>query len=250
MLEQADLGVGRAGERAAHVAEQLALEQRLDDGGTVHRDQAPILARAEAMQRLGDQFLAGAGFAGDQHRARVRREPAHRVEQLLHAGAATDEAVELELARDVRVDAQQRLAALEALAHRDQQLAQPIEIERLRDVVERTGFDRFDGGVDRSRVGHQDHLRLRIGRLDLAQHAQAVDARQLHVHDRAVRADDRKLRQRGMTVRLPDDAEPELGRKTIDQREHRGVVVDDEQGRRLGEVGVHARIQDSRMQGH
>ena len=29
VLEEADLGVGRAGERAAHVAEQLALEQRV-----------------------------------------------------------------------------------------------------------------------------------------------------------------------------------------------------------------------------
>ena len=40
VLEQADLGVGGAGERAAHVAEQLALEQRLDDGGAVDGDRA------------------------------------------------------------------------------------------------------------------------------------------------------------------------------------------------------------------
>ena len=55
--------------------------------------------------------------------------------------------------------------------------------------------------------------------------------------------------QRGMTVRLPDDAEPQVGGKTIDQREHRGIVVDNEKGRRLGRVGVHARIQDSRIHG-
>ena len=192
VLEQADLGVRRAGERSAHVAEELALEQRFDDRGAVHRDETSILARPKTMERFRDQFLAGAGFSGDEHRARVRREAADRVEELLHAGAAPDEAVELELASDVGVDTQQCLAALEALAHRDQQLAQAIDVERLRDVVERTRLDGFDGGVDRSRVGHQDDLRLRIGRLDLAQDAQAVDARQPHVHDRAVRADDRQ----------------------------------------------------------
>ena len=47
-LEQARLVVGGAGERAAHVAEQLALEQRLDDRRAVDRHEPAIAARSGA----------------------------------------------------------------------------------------------------------------------------------------------------------------------------------------------------------
>ena len=58
-LEQPGLGVGRAGERAAHVPEQLAFEQRLDDGRAVDDDEPLAAARPGAMERARDQLLAG-----------------------------------------------------------------------------------------------------------------------------------------------------------------------------------------------
>src|SRR6185295_3274280 len=60
-LEQPRLVVGRAGERAAHVPEQLALEQRFDDGGAVDGDEALAAARAQLVNRVRDALLPGAG---------------------------------------------------------------------------------------------------------------------------------------------------------------------------------------------
>ena len=60
LLEAADApGVG-AGERAALVAEELALEQRLGDRGAVDRDERLVGALAVLVEGAGDQLLAGA----------------------------------------------------------------------------------------------------------------------------------------------------------------------------------------------
>ena len=65
--EQAGVIVGRAGERALDVAEQLALEQLLGQRRAVERDERLLRARARAVDRARDRALAGAGLAGDQH---------------------------------------------------------------------------------------------------------------------------------------------------------------------------------------
>ena len=186
VFEKTHLRVRRAGERAAHVAKQFALEQRFDNRRAIDGDESALAPRPETMERLGDQLLARAGFSGDQHRSRVRRETPHRIEQLLHARTSTDQAIELELPRDVGVDAQQRLASLDALADGDQQLAETFEIEGLCDVVECAGLDRLDRRIHARRASHEDDLRLRIGGLDLAQHLQAVDVAEPDVDEGAV----------------------------------------------------------------
>ena len=75
-LELADLLLGRAGERAFLVAEQLAFQKRLGDGGAVEADERPFAALAGKVDGAGDQLLAGAAFAADQHRRVGRRDPA------------------------------------------------------------------------------------------------------------------------------------------------------------------------------
>ena len=67
-LELADLLLGRAGERALLVAEQLAFQQRLGQGGAVEADERAVLARAGVVDGPGDQLLADAALAADQHR--------------------------------------------------------------------------------------------------------------------------------------------------------------------------------------
>ena len=78
----------RAGERAAHVAEQLGLEQRLRNRAAVDRDEAVGAPRAVVMDGARGQLLAGAGLAGDQHRARRRRDGLEQLEQIAHHAAA------------------------------------------------------------------------------------------------------------------------------------------------------------------
>ena len=69
----------RVGERAAHVAEHLALEQRRRDAAEVHFHERAAAAAAVAMDGLGDQLLARAALAGDQHRRVGRRDPADQL---------------------------------------------------------------------------------------------------------------------------------------------------------------------------
>src|SRR5262249_10924760 len=63
---------GRAGERAARVAEQLALDELGGELRAVDRLERAAAA-ARAMDRLGDVLLAGAGLAEEQHRRRIAR---------------------------------------------------------------------------------------------------------------------------------------------------------------------------------
>src|SRR5207237_8813943 len=72
-LEAALAPIGGAGERAFFVAENFALEQRLRNRRTVDGDEREGGARAELMDRLRDELLAGARLRGDEHRRRGRR---------------------------------------------------------------------------------------------------------------------------------------------------------------------------------
>jgi len=58
----------RAGEGAFFVAKEFGLQEIGGQGRAVQRDHGrPLRARAEvSVNPLGDDFLAGAGFAGDQ----------------------------------------------------------------------------------------------------------------------------------------------------------------------------------------
>ena len=67
LLELADLAFGGAGEGALFVAEELAFEQRFGEGGAVEADERALPARAGIVDGPGDQLLADAAFAADQH---------------------------------------------------------------------------------------------------------------------------------------------------------------------------------------
>ena len=83
----------RAGEGAALVAEELALEQLARDRGGVDGDEGRVGARARRVDRARHQLLAGPALAGDQHRHVARRDLAHRLEDLEQLGAAADQPV-------------------------------------------------------------------------------------------------------------------------------------------------------------
>ena len=76
VLEQPGLVVGGAGEGALDVAEQFAFKQRLHHGRAVQHHVAARRCRAQAVQRLRHQILAGPGLAGNQHGAIMRRHAA------------------------------------------------------------------------------------------------------------------------------------------------------------------------------
>ena len=81
-LDLARLGLLRARERAALVAEQLRLEQLLRQGGAIQGDERSGSCARHAMDEPRDDFLAGAGLAGHQH-GRIGRGDLRRLAQHL-----------------------------------------------------------------------------------------------------------------------------------------------------------------------
>ena len=56
----------RAGEGAFDVAEHLAFHQLPRDRAAIDRDERAVAARAQLVDRLGAELLAGAALAGDE----------------------------------------------------------------------------------------------------------------------------------------------------------------------------------------
>ena len=82
----------RAGEGAALVAEQLAIEQVAGHGGAVERDEPRRAALRALMHGAGEQLLAGAGLAGDEHGDVAGRHSPRHAHQIEHRLGRADEA--------------------------------------------------------------------------------------------------------------------------------------------------------------
>ncbi len=97
----------RAGEGAARVTEQLALDERRRHCRAVEHDERPLGARAARVDGLGADLLAGAGLAVDQDGAVRRGRARQQREDLTHRQRAPDQAPEA-----IAVGRRQRLTAL------------------------------------------------------------------------------------------------------------------------------------------
>ena len=79
------------GERAALVAEQLRLDQRLGEDRAADRHERLVPPRAGLVDEVGDHLLPGAGLARHQHAAVAVGDHAHEIEHRPHAGTASDD---------------------------------------------------------------------------------------------------------------------------------------------------------------
>src|SRR5262245_61289850 len=77
------------------MAEQFGLEEVFREGAAVDGDEGGELAEAVEVQRLGDEFLAGAALAEDQNRAVGIRDALDHAEDGLHFRGAADDLTEL-----------------------------------------------------------------------------------------------------------------------------------------------------------
>ena len=94
-FEAAALAVGGAGERAALVAEQNALDEVGWNRAAILNDERALCALRSAVNRTGDELFAGAGFAPDQDGQVACGHLLEDSENLAHADAAANELVEL-----------------------------------------------------------------------------------------------------------------------------------------------------------
>ena len=233
-LEQPLLRVDGAGERAAHVAEQLALEQRLDDGRAVDRDEATVAARPQLVQGARDELLARAGFSGNQRRLEVRRQPPDQAEQLLHRRSAPDHRTELQLAGDVALDGGHAVPPPVLVTNALEQVLEAAEVERLRQIVPGAQLDGFDGRVDGGMPGHQHDLAGRVGDADRAQHLDSVQPRHSQIYDRQVGATHRQHLEGPRAVTAFEHVESGAPGKPRHQIADNVVVVDEKQHRTAG----------------
>ena len=155
-LEDARAAIGGAGERPFLVAEDLALEERLGNRGAVDRDKRKRRPRAELVDRLRDELLAGARLPRNQHRGARRRglldHPIHRTD----AGAVADDPAEASLLAELTPQCPhfaQRVLPLDRLLQKD---LQPLRIDRLAQIVVRAVLDRFDRAVDGTLRGQKN----------------------------------------------------------------------------------------------
>ena len=82
---------GGAGEGAALVAEELALDQRRGDGRAVHLHQRLAPAAAALVDGPGEELLPGPGLPEDEHRRVRRRDLAHLGEHVEKGRAVSED---------------------------------------------------------------------------------------------------------------------------------------------------------------
>ena len=148
-MEQAVLGIGRAGEGAAHVAEKLALDQRGHQRAAVHGNERFIAEDAGEVYGLRHQFLARAAFAKNQHRMRALSGFGDDAIELFHVGSAADHIAKA-LARFAGF-AQHAVLRFqpEMLGRPLQQQPQFFHAERFGDIVVGAVFHRLHGRLHR-----------------------------------------------------------------------------------------------------
>ena len=173
LLELADAAAVGAGEGALLVAEQLALQQVLRDGRAVEGQERRLGSGAVLVDGAGDQFLAGAALAGDQHRHVLGGDAADGLVDLAHGRAGADDGA-------VHVRVRRGLGDHGRLAHPPghfQRLAdhppQLVQVERLEQVVVGALLHRLDGRVRRLGQGDEDDRDARVDLADLLVDLQA-----------------------------------------------------------------------------
>ena len=235
---------GGAGECAALVAEQLALDDRFGQRAAVDGHERPVGAQARAMDGARHQLLARAALALDEHLTlvvtqaldgAVQRTHARRVPHQLDAGSAR-----AELLFQLTVAAHQA-PALDGLAHGGPHAVDVFE--GLGQVVEGAAPHGPDGRLHAGVAGHHDDLHLGALALHARQqiHAALPVHHQVEQHDVEVGVAQRAL---GLLAGLRRHDAMAFGAKdALERSQQEGLVVDqqDESGELVLLVG-HARV--------
>ena len=172
---------GGAGERPLFVAEQEALDQVFRDRAAVDGDDRHVRARPAALDEAGEEFLADAAFALDQHRDLRLRGASGQFDRRGQAGARADDIDRrdafLGLALQARDLAAQR-AELHDVVEGD---GEPFGPDRFDQEVGRAGAHGLDRRIDAAMTGQDDDRQIRFGWCQALQHRHAVKAGHVEV---------------------------------------------------------------------
>ena len=157
------------------------------DRAAVHRHEGPVAARP-CVDLLGDQLLAGARFAGDEHRHVGLRDLLHPAIDLAHRVAGADDRAE---AHPVELCLERRVPGLKL-------------VEGQGSGQDKARLRRIDGERLQVRVGEQVHDVV-VPDVDQADELVAIDQRHTH-HAAELQVHDREaLLERGVVQRVCDD---------------------------------------------
>ncbi len=221
-LEQSLVRLHRARERAARMAEELGLEQRLRNGAAIHRDERPLAAPARAVDGACEKLLAGAGFPVDQHARVGIGDQARLAQQVLHPRASGD---------DSGAPFAGRIGALLGQIAGDVQrggdlLQQLLTVERLRQESEDPALRRGNRVRYRAVRGENDHRKRGMLAVDRLEELQAVDPRHPEVGDDDAGSRDRQRAERRFAAVCGAHAVTHRSEPQADQFEEVGIVID------------------------
>jgi hypothetical protein len=210
------------------VAEELALEQRVGQGGAVDLDEGLAGARRLFVEGLGDALLAGAGLAENEDRGLRGRGAADDLKHRLELGRLADDVGQPEALADAFAQGRRlahEAALLEDLVEDDDD---GVHVERLDEVVLGAGSHGFDGGVDGGERGHDDEFGVAAGFTGLAQEPQAVEAGHADVGEDDGGREGGEEGERFFAVTGLGELEAFVGEERDETRTGVRFVVDDE----------------------
>ena len=189
------------------------------------RQEGTIAAGAVAMDGAGDQLLAGAAFAGDEHAGIARGHQSDALEDVLHRRTAADNlfgsgGIITRLGRGFR-----SRPTLEGTVDAVDGL---LQIERLGQVIEGAALHRAHRRRQIAKRRHDDDRQVRHKLADARQSRQAVHARQTYIEDQHIGTLPFQQREplfggSGHRDRVPFAAEGALERPA-----HRFLIVNNE----------------------
>jgi hypothetical protein len=170
------LGVG---ERALHMAEQLALEHPLGQAAGVHGYHRARRAHRRRMQRHRDDALARAVLARDEHVRVGRPQPRDHLEDRLHRGRVGNQVRPRLVAQHPVLGLQALPAAQRApeIDLRPDDAEEPLVLPRLLHEIARAAPHRLDRQVDAPPGGHHDRRQRLVDRLQPREQVEPLAAR-------------------------------------------------------------------------
>ena len=241
-FKEAFLGGDGRGECALDVAEERGFKQLAGHGAGVDGDEGLVFARRVGVDGLGDELLAGAAFALDEHRGAAGRHLGDKVEDLEHDLAFAHDVGEvvalLEGALELEVLFFGAMAG-DGGADVGQQL---FVVPGLLDEVFRAGADGFDDVVHGAVGGDHDDGQLGLALLDLRQQFEAALAGQGQVEQHQVEVFLLQNAQPLVAVGGHSDRVPLQREQHFERFADGGLVVDDQDaGQAAGKAGVRQR---------
>jgi hypothetical protein len=212
------------------VSKKLRLDEAVGQAGAVDGDERPGLPAAACVDGAGGELLAGAAFAGDEHRDVGGGDFGERLGDLAHAragagkyigaGAAFEALAQLGIFGDERL-------AVECLLDG---LGQRRGVDRFGQVFAGALVDCLDGGFDRAAASAEDELGVARERLDLPHEGDDVDLTGLEALDDEV--DGLGLYEALDMGRRAgaQDAVPDVLQNLCKRGEVAGVAVEDDDG--------------------